>query len=361
MQITPLNSLHKQLGAKMVDFAGWEMPVQYSGIREEHMAVRTKAGLFDVSHMGEIEIRGAKALETVQRVTCNDAGRLTPGHSQYSALLNAEGGFVDDVMVYCISNDRFLICVNASNIEKDFQWILKNSLPGAEVLNRSDSWGLIALQGPLAREIIPCLPAGRPSPLKKNHFQQEKLFGCSILLSGTGYTGEDGFEIFCKSEEAPILWKGLLEKGRSVGLLPCGLGARDTLRLEASYPLYGHEIDDRTTPFEAGLDWIVKMEKGGFVGRESLSQPGKKKELIGIKLTEPGIPRQGHRLLLQGEEIGGVTSGTLSPFSGEAIAMAYLNQPLTKEKLLGNKIFVEIRDKKKEAVVVPLPFYKRKP
>lgn len=336
----------------MVDFAGWEMPVQYAGIREEHMAVRTKAGLFDVSHMGEIEIRGTKALGTVQRVTCNDASRLTPGRSQYSALLNPKAGFVDDVMVYCLANDHFLICVNASNTEKDFQWILKNSLPGAEVSNRSDTWGLIALQGPLAREIL-------SSTLKKNHFLEEKIFGCRVLLSGTGYTGEDGFEIFCKSEEAPIIWKGLLEKGRSIGLLPCGLGARDTLRLEASYPLYGHEIDDETNPFEAGLNWIVKMEKGDFIGRGSLSSQNKKKELIGLKLKESGIPRQGYKLFLEGEEVGRVTSGTLSPFSGEAIALAYVNQPLTKEKLVGNKIHVEIREKKKEAVVVPLPFYKR--
>ncbi|MBI2982081.1 MAG: glycine cleavage system aminomethyltransferase GcvT, partial [Deltaproteobacteria bacterium] len=254
MNKTALNSLHRELGAKMVDFAGWEMPVQYSGIREEHMAVRTKAGLFDVSHMGEIEIRGHKALELVQKLTCNDASRLVPGRSQYSGLLNHEGGFVDDIMVYCLAKDHFLICVNASNADKDFDWITKNSIPGAEVLNRSAAWGLIALQGPLAREIL-------PSPLKKNHFSEEKLFGCPVLLSGTGYTGEDGFEIFCAAEEAPAIWKGLLENGRPAGLTPCGLGARDTLRLEACYPLYGHEIDDRTTPFEAGLDWIVKMEK----------------------------------------------------------------------------------------------------
>ncbi|MBI2981522.1 MAG: glycine cleavage system aminomethyltransferase GcvT [Deltaproteobacteria bacterium] len=352
MKTTPLNSLHKQLGAKMVDFAGWEMPVQYSGIREEHLAVRTRAGLFDVSHMGEIEVRGPRALELVQRVACNDAGRLVPGRSQYSGLLNPEGRFVDDVMVYCLAKDHFLICVNASNADKDFEWIQKNSLPGAEILNRSDAWGLIALQGPLARKIL-------PSPLKKNHFSEEKLFECPVLLSGTGYTGEDGFEIFCATEEAPRIWKGLLENGRSAGLIPCGLGARDTLRIEACYPLYGHEIDDQTTPFEAGLDWIVKMEKGDFIGRSPLSREKKRKEAIGLKLQEPGIARQGYKLFFEGKEVGWVTSGTLSPLTGEAIALGTVNQPLTKETVLGNKIGVQIREKMKAAVVVSTPFYER--
>ena len=352
MKQTPLNQSHRSLGAKMVEFGGWEMPVQYSGIREEHLAVRLRAGLFDVSHMGEIEIRGPKALELVQRLTPNDASRLVPGHSQYSALLTEQGTFVDDIMVYRIAGDHFLLCVNASNSGKDFQWIRDHAIPGAEIEDRSDAWGLIALQGPLSRTLL-------PSPLKKNRFERREIAGVEVILSGTGYTGEDGFEIFCPADQATRIWEYLMEAGKPAGLLPCGLGARDTLRLEASYPLYGHEIDDRTTPYEAGLGWIVKLEKGAFVGRAALLEKNVRKRLIGIEMAEPGISRQGYKLFDGDREAGVVTSGTLSPTLEKPVAMGYLTEPLTKGELVGKKIQVEIRSKRKEAVVVPLPFYKR--
>ncbi len=351
MKRTPLYENHKELGARMVEFGGWEMPVQYSGIKQEHLAVRQKAGLFDISHMGEIEIRGVRALEQLQRLTPNDVSRLQPGRSQYSALLTEQGTFVDDIMVYCLGPDHYLLCVNASNTEKDFKWIQAQLSAGAEALNRSDAWGLLALQGPIARSIL-------PSDLKKNYFEKTSLAGAEVLLSATGYTGEDGFEIFCPREATPPIWTHLLQQGTKRGLIPCGLGARDTLRLEASYPLYGHEIDDQTTPLEAGLAWIVKKEKGDFIGKTGLSAPLKKR-LIGLKLLEPGIARQGYKLFDQDREVGIITSGTLSPTLGEAVAMAYLTPPLTNEPITGRKIQVDIRGKKKEAKVVPLPFYKR--
>lgn len=349
MKKTALFEAHKRLGARIVDFAGWEMPVQYSGISEEHLAVRHQAGLFDVSHMGEIEIRGPQALALLQQVTCNDASRLSPGMSQYSALLTEQGTFVDDIMVYSLEKDYFLLCVNASNSDKDYQWIKAHALQGVEIENRSSSWGLIALQGPLARQIL-------PSSLKKNRNERIRLEGIDCLLSCTGYTGEEGFELFLPWEGVETIWNFLLKKG-APNLLPCGLGARDTLRLEAGYPLYGHEIDEETTPFEAGLGWIVKMEKGDFIGRTALLDRKSQKRLVGIEMREAGIPRPGYRLYQGENEVGWVVSGTFSPLSQKGIAMAYLNHE--KKETAGEKIHVDIRGKKREAVVVSLPFYKK--
>lgn len=349
---TPLYDLQKQQGAKTVEFGGWEMPVQFSGITEEHLAVRRQAGLFDVSHMGEIEIRGNKAQGLICRLTPNDAARLTDGRSQYSALLTERGTFVDDIMVYRIAANHFLLCVNASNADKDFEWIRSNLIPGAEVENRSDAYALLALQGPSARKII-------ASSLPKNHFQKTELAGREVLLSVTGYTGEDGFEIFCPADAAQPIWSFLLEKGKASGILPCGLGARDTLRIEAAYPLYGHEIDEETNPYEANLGWIVKMEKGDFIGREALRKKPAAKKLAGLLMEESGIARAGHKIYADEKAIGHVTSGTFSPLLRKSIAMGYLIPSLTNEELLGKKIGVEIRGKKRAAVVVRLPFYKR--
>ncbi|MBI2068295.1 MAG: glycine cleavage system aminomethyltransferase GcvT [Deltaproteobacteria bacterium] len=349
---TPLHSLHKKLGAKMVDFAGWEMPVQYSGIKEEHLVVRKKAGLFDVSHMGEIEIYGQGALTLVQRLTCNDASRLESGRSQYSALLTEQGTFVDDIMVYRRAEDHFLLCVNASNTLKDFEWILSHRQPDVTIENRSNAWGLIALQGPLARQIL-------SSSLKKTFFEETKLYGASVLLSATGYTGEDGFEIFCPASDAEKIWTEILERGKPLGLLPCGLGARDTLRLEAAYPLYGHEIDDKTTPWEAGLDWIVKMQKGDFIGRTALKEPRNDKKPVGLKMIESGIPRQGYPVLLEDQEVGRITSGTFSPLLEIGIALASVTCCLTKEELVGKRVRITIREKSRTAEIVRLPLHKQ--
>lgn len=326
------------------------MPVEYSGIRSEHLAVRRKAGLFDISHMGEIELKGPGALDLIQRLTPNDASQLQPGRSQYSALLTPEATFIDDIMVYCLAPDHYLLCVNASNTEKDFQWVSQEA-SRCEVTDTSSAWALIALQGPLCREIL-------PASLKKNHFAKIDWEGGEVLLSVTGYTGEDGYEIFCRPELAPRVWDQLLGRGASLGLLPCGLGSRDTLRLEAAYPLYGHEIDEQTTPAEANLSWIVKRDKGDFLGREALSR-SPRKTLVGVELIDPGIPRQGYSLLDGDHTIGQVTSGTLSPSLEKGIATAFLTLPLTNQVLVGKKIAVQIRGRRVAARLTPLPFYKR--
>ena len=362
----------------MVDFAGWDMPVQYAGVREEHMAVRTKAGIFDVSHMGEIEIIGPKALEIVQKITCNDASRLKPGQSQYSAFLTERGTFVDDIIVNRLAPDRFLICVNASNTDKDFAWISPHATRDTKILNRSDDYFLIAVQGPAAEGLVGTL-LGAPRtgtqqaeslPNRPFTFIETALAGVPVLISRTGYTGEDGFEIYGPWNEAEKIWAPLVEAGAT----PCGLGARDTLRLEAALPLYGHEIDDTILPFEAGLGWIVKMEKGDFVGRDALRatspltpllnkervtaerQSGEVK-LVGLEMREPGIARQGCKIFDGDREIGWVSSGTKSPFLDRAIAMGYVAAEFAP---IGTKIDVDIHSKNRHAEIVSLPFYRRK-
>lgn len=358
MKATPLNKIHKQLGARMVDFAGWEMPVQYTGVREEHMAVRTKAGLFDVSHMGEIIVRGPWAEATVQKLTCNDASRLKPGESQYSALLTEHGTFVDDIIVNRLGSESFLICVNASNADKDFESVRPHATPDTTIENRSDDYFQIAIQGPSAIPIVEAIQGEGASPLPPRPFTlvETNLAGCPVILARTGYTGEDGFEIYGEPADAEKIWTLLREKGA----LPCGLGARDTLRLEAAMPLYGHEIDDSINPFEAGLGWIVKMDKGDFIGREALrarqAAPLRKK-LVGIEMTEPGIARQGCKIFDGEKEIGFITSGTKSPFLDKAVAMGYVAADFAAPK---TKIAVDIHSRKRHGIVVPLPFYRRK-
>lgn len=352
MKQTPLNAAHRRLGARMVDFAGWEMPVQYSGVREEHMAVRTKCGLFDVSHMGEIEIAGPEALAIVQKVTCNDASKLTPGQSQYSAFLTERGTFVDDVIVNRLADDRFLICVNASNADKDFEWVRPHGTKTTAIVNASDQWALIAVQGPQAVNRVRAIHES-PLPARPFTFIETTLFGVPVLLSRTGYTGEDGFEIYAPWNDAEKLWTALID----AGALPCGLGARDTLRLEAALALYGHEIDAQTTPYEAGLGWIVKMEKGDFIGRGALREAPIRKQLIGIEMREPGIARQGNDIYHDGQKVGAVVSGTKAPFLDRAIATGFVPPDFAA---VGTKLEIDIHNKTRHAEVVSMPFYKRK-
>ena len=357
MRRTPLYDAHRAAGARMVDFAGWEMPVQYSGIIDEHTAVRTRAGLFDVSHMGEVELRGAGAVAACQYVTANDVRRLADGQAQYSLLLTPEGGIVDDIIVYRRAADRILICVNASNRERDVAHLRKH-VRGADVVDRSDDYALLALQGPRATAILQRLTNAPLTTTPRFAFTPGDVAGCAALIAHTGYTGEDGWELYCAPDAAPALWEAILDAGEPEGVLPAGLGARDTLRLEAALPLYGHELGEETTPFEARLAWVVHMEKDDFVGRAALQahrQRGPRRLLVGIELTEPGIPRAEYRILRAGQPIGAVTSGTKSPTLGKAIALGYVDPAASAIETV---LAVEIRGRAVAARVVRLPFYR---
>lgn len=343
----------------MVEFAGWEMPVQYRGVIEEHLAVRGRAGLFDVSHMGEIEVRGPHALDLCQMLTANDVSRIKIGQAQYNLLLNENGGIVDDVVVYRLETDHFLICVNAANTDKDFQWMQQKSGGRAEVRDTSPCYVQLALQGPLAEKILQRLTSQRLGEMKLFHFSFGEISAIRCLVARTGYTGEDGFELYCDPDRGERLWNSLMDAGRDVGLQPAGLGARDTLRLERAFPLYGHELDEATTPLEAGLEWVTKFSKGSFLGREALlrqKQGGMRRKLVGLEMMEPGIARSHYPILKQGRPIGEVTSGTKSPTLGRAIALGYL---LMEEAALGNDVEVEIRGRRVRARIVSLPFFRR--
>ena len=343
----------------MVEFAGWEMPVQYSGVIEEHRAVRSRAGLFDVSHMGEIEVRGEGATEFCQRMTANDVSRMAVFQAQYNLLLNERGGVIDDVIFYRLQPDVYFICVNASNSDRDFAWIARHAANSLEVENVSAKYAQLALQGPRAEKILQLLTAASLSGLKSFHFEFADVASVRCLVARTGYTGEDGFELYCNGADAARLWSALLETGATEGLLPAGLGARDTLRLEKAYPLYGHELDETTTPVEAGLEWVIKLSKPDFIGREVLlrqKEHGVERKLIGLEMLEPGIARGGYPLFKNGLNIGRVTSGTKSPSLGHAIALGYV---AIEHAGLGNVIDVEIRNRKIPAKVVSIPFYRR--
>jgi aminomethyltransferase len=395
---TPLYACHLELGARMVEFAGWEMPVQYAGVIEEHRAVRGAAGLFDVSHMGEIRVRGAGAERFLQHLTPNDVARLAPGRAHYSGLLTARGTYVDDLLIYRLAADDFLVVVNASNRAADLAWVLEQGHGGtaaagpaadaADVVDESDRYALLALQGPRALAILeplaavtrgpaapgardgaatPATPATPETPetpeitaLRYYGFAQGEVAGVPAIISRTGYTGEDGFELYVAPEDAPELWRRLLAAGEPHGLLPAGLGARDTLRLEAAMALYGHELDEGTTPFEAGLAWVVKLDKGGFIGRDALvaqQAAGVQRVLAGFEVRGRGIARQGHAVLSQGQVVGAVTSGTWSPTLEKAIGMAYLPPALASP---GTALDVDVRGRTLPAVVVELPFYRRR-
>jgi aminomethyltransferase len=359
MKRTPLYSAHRRAGAKMVEFAGWEMPVQYTGVIDEHLAVRSRAGLFDVSHMGEIEVRGAGALELCQRLTANDLSRVKLSQAQYNLLLNEHGGVIDDVIFYRLQPEIFFICVNASNTEKDFDWIERQAAGRVEVENVSAKYAQLALQGPLAASILQPLTACDLAGLRSFFFAFADVASIRCLVARTGYTGEEGCEIYCDGADAERLWSALLEAGAPVGLVPVGLGARDTLRLEKAYPLYGHELDDTTTPLEAGLEWVTKFSKPVFIGREILlrqKEAGLTRKLVGLELLEPGIARSEYGLFKNGRLIGRVTSGTKSPSLGKSIALGYL---ASEEAVIDNTIEVEIRTRKVPARIVSVPFYRR--
>lgn len=358
MKRTPLYDRHKAHGARFVEFGGWEMPVQYTGIIDEHNAVRERAGLFDVSHMGEVEIRGPRALEAVQHLTVNDASRLGDGQAQYSLLCLPSGGVVDDVMVHRLSAERFMICVNASNIQKDFEWMRDNA-GAAEVIDRSDEFALLALQGPRATSTLATLTRLPLDRIPRFAFAEGEIAGRTALAAHTGYTGEDGWELYCGPEAAAALWDAILAAGDGDGIVPTGLGARDTLRLESALPLYGHELDETTTPLEARLGWVVRLAKGEFIGRASLvrqKERGIGRQLIGFGITGRGIARQNHRILHSSEEVGIVTSGTMSPTLGKAIGLGYV---APKYAGVGNNLDIDVRGRQVAADVVRLPFYKR--
>jgi aminomethyltransferase len=358
MKHTPLYAAHQARGARFVDFGGWEMPVQYTGIIDEHQAVRQHVGLFDVSHMGEIELRGPHAVAVCQDLTVNDLDRLHDGQAQYSLLCRPNGGVVDDILVHRLSSERVLLCVNAANIDKDFAWIHEHR-NGAEAINRSDEFAQLALQGPQATAVLRTTTALQLDAIPPFAFAEGPVAGRSALVAHTGYTGEDGWEIYCRPDDATAVWDALLEAGAGVGIKPAGLGARDTLRLERALPLYGHELTDETTPLEAGLSWVVRFNKGPFIGRDALlrqREAGVARRLIGLVLTEPGIPRQGYRLIGGGQVVGQITSGTKSPTLGKAIGLGYVASAWQK---VGTTLGIEIRGRAVGAEVVQLPFYRR--
>ncbi|HXJ93829.1 MAG TPA: glycine cleavage system aminomethyltransferase GcvT [Terriglobia bacterium] len=361
---TALNAVHHGLGARMVDFAGWEMPVEYSGIIEEHVAVRTRAGLFDVSHMGEIDIRGPGALALVQHVTSNDASRLKINQAQYTALMYPQGSAVDDCLVHRFADDHFFLCVNASNTDLDFAWIIEHNRFGATVRNVSSEYSQLALQGPKAPAILAKVSGADLVALKYYWFTEATCAGVKVLLARTGYTGEDGFELYFAPEPSKHVWQALLEAGKDEGLIPVGLGARNTLRLEAAYPLYGHELDQETTLMEAGLAWITKLEKGEFLGRDVLADQklaGTRKRLIGFEMTDRNIARDGYPVWVGEQKVGQVTSGSPAPFLKKNIGLAYIARSAVDRRLAepGRTIEIEIRSRRAPARVVPLPFYKR--
>ncbi|MEO8585460.1 MAG: glycine cleavage system aminomethyltransferase GcvT [Acidobacteriota bacterium] len=358
---TPLWDRHRALGGKLVPFGGWDMPVEYSGLADEHRAVRTRAGLFDVSHMGEIRVRGPRAFETVQRLTCNDVAALDDGKVQYSAFLTEKGTFVDDLLTYRIAADDYLLVVNASNTAKDVAWAKQLESAGAAIEDESPVWAQIALQGPRAEAILQPLtetPLGR---ITYYRFEPGKVLGVPALLSRTGYTGEDGFEVYLHPDRAGDVWDAILKAGQPHGILPAGLGARDTLRLEAALALYGNDIDDEHTPWEANLAWIVKMKKGDFIGKDALAkqkESGVTRRLAGFEVTGRGIARHGYPVSVDGSSgpVGVVTSGTQTPTVGKAIGLAYVPAGRVAP---GTPLAIDVRGRSVAAHVVPTPFYKR--
>ncbi len=356
MSKTPLFEEHVRSGAKMVEFAGWNMPVVYFGIREEHMHVRSKTGLFDVSHMGEIRIRGKKSLETLQFLTSNDVSKIGPGQAQYGLLTNEKGGVVDDLIIYCLEKENdYLVCVNAANTEKDWAWFVAHNR-GADLANESSKWGQIAVQGPTAVVLTAKVFSNSLTNLKAFEFAKADFNGKTCLIARTGYTGEDGFEIFVPWEETAALWKRLLEVGGE-DAKPIGLGARDTLRTEMKYSLYGQELSDSTNPYEAGLGWAVKPEAKDFIGRTPMvagKEAGLKTKLVGFKMRDKGIGRHDYKVLdANNQEIGIVTSGTVSPSLNENIGIAYVT---AANSTIGSLLFIDIRGRAAKAEVVKTPF-----
>lgn len=358
MRVTALNAIHKSLGAKMMEFAGFEMPVKYSGIIDEHMAVRNSAAIFDVSHMGEFWITGNEAVDLINKISSNDPSYLSPGMVQYTCMPNGRGGIVDDLLVYCFDKERYLLVVNASNTAKDRNWILSNNTYDAVFDDISSETGLLAVQGPDAIKVLQKLTAADLAAVKSYHFIEGSVAGIDdIIISATGYTGAGGFELYFKNRHAPALWEALISAGSRYGIKPAGLGARDTLRLEMGYCLYGNDIDDTTSPIEAGLGWITKFGGREFVDSKFLEKQkneGVSRRLRGFILEEKGIPRKGYDIIsAEGEVIGKVTSGTMSPVLTQGIGMGYF---ATGHSAIGSKIFIGIRNKKIPAQIVKTPF-----
>ncbi|MBI9038028.1 MAG: glycine cleavage system aminomethyltransferase GcvT [Bacteroidales bacterium] len=361
MKNTAFIDFHKSLGAKIVSFAGYNMPIQFEGINVEHETVRKKVGVFDVSHMGEFWVKGQKAFELVQKLTSNDVAKLTEGKIQYTCFPNEIGGIVDDLLVYCIDNETYLLVVNASNIEKDWEWVNSKNDIGAELYNVSDETSQLAVQGPNALELMQKLTDTDLSSISYYTFKYAEIAGVkNVLISATGYTGAGGFEIYMENKDAKKIWEAVFEAGREFGVKPIGLAARDTLRLEMGFCLYGNDIDDKTSPIEAGLGWITKFVDGNnFTNREAIQkqkEDGVSKRLKAFEMIDKGIPRQHYEICdSEGNTIGEVTSGTMSPSMKKAIGMGYVKSGFTK---LDTEIFIKIRDKLRKAKIVKLPFYK---
>ena len=358
---TPLNARHRASNGRMVPFAGWDMPVEYAGITSEHIAVRTRAGVFDVSHMGEIEIAGKDALAAVQRISCNDASLLAVGQAQYAGLLTPGGTFLDDMIVYRMGPSHFLLVVNAGNVAKDFAWITEQAKLAGDVavIDSSSRYALIAVQGPASTEVLQPLTGVELSEIRPYWFAYGEVANARATISRTGYTGEDGFEIFIPPNMADRVWQALLESGRSADVVPVGLGARDTLRLEASMRLYGNDIDETTTALEAGLGWIVHWDNQAFVGRDRLleqKEKGVSRKLVGFEMVDRGIARHGYPVVAGGKPVGVVTSGTQTPYLKKSIGMAYVPVEQTSP---GSELEIDIRGRASKARVVPMPFYKR--
>ncbi|MCG1022701.1 glycine cleavage system aminomethyltransferase GcvT [Sutcliffiella horikoshii] len=358
---TPLYEAYKNHGAKTIDFGGWDLPVQFSSIKDEHEAVRTKAGLFDVSHMGEIEVKGKDSLAYLQKMMTNDVSKLKDGGAQYTAMCYPDGGTVDDLLIYKKADEDYLLVVNASNIEKDFDWLKSHVTEEVEVINISESIAQLAIQGPLAEKILQKLTSTDLSAIKFFKFNDNvEINGVRALVSRTGYTGEDGFEIYCQQEDAVQLWDMLLDAGKEDGLVPCGLGARDTLRFEANLALYGQELSKDITPIEAGIGFAVKTNKEeDFFGKEVLKEQrenGAPRRMVGIEMIDKGIPRHGYEVFVGDEKVGEVTTGTQSPTLKKNIGLALLEKDFTE---LETEVEVQVRKKRLKAKVVKTPFYQR--
>jgi len=360
MKKTTFNSIHKKLGAKMVEFAGYEMPIQYSSIIAEHKAVRNSVGVFDVSHMGEIFITGEKALDFIQYITINDASKLFPGRIQYSAMCYPDGGIVDDLLVYKVSDKEFLLVVNASNIDKDFNWMKENNKFGVSINNRSDEYSLLAVQGPNSGEVLKKLVKDMPE-LEYYHFIKGNIAGVDMIISRTGYTGEIGYELYFTGDvsTAEKVWEEIFKAGKEFDIQPVGLAARDSLRLEMGYCLYGNDIDQTTNPIEAGLGWITKIDKGDFIAKDLImrvKQEGPNRKLVAMISDEKTFPRHGYDITAEGKKVGVITSGTVSPVIDKPIALGYVDKSFNNP---GSKVFFKIRDKEFPALVTKLPFVKK--
>jgi aminomethyltransferase len=359
MKRTAFFDIHNSNGAKIVEFAGFEMPIEYSGIKDEHMTVRQGVGVFDVSHMGEFWVTGPQALPFIQKVTSNDASKLGPGQAQYSCLPNGKGGIVDDLLVYCFEYEKYLLVVNAANIDKDWEWLVSQNTEGAEMLNASDEISQLAIQGPKATGVLQKLTPVDLSSIKYYTFTVGEFAGIpDVIISATGYTGAGGFELYFNNKHSETIWKAIFEAGQEEGIKPIGLGARDTLRLEMGFCLYGNDIDDTTSPIEAGLGWITKFtDEKDFIDKEFLArqkEEGVARRLRAFEMVDRGIPRHGYEIVNEADEvIGEVTSGSMSPVRGIGIGMGYVKTGYTK---VGTEIFIRVRNKKLKAKVVKLPF-----